>query len=71
MKIYQSWKRNAPSTIQGESITYTIIYSSQTKGEIDLQEEYLNRVIPKGSIDIIDTEKREEGRINNEGRMGY
>lgn len=60
MKITQSWKRNETDTVTGHSITYTIIYSSMSKEEIDLQEEYLNRVIPKGSIDIIDTEKREE-----------
>lgn len=35
MKIIQTWKRNAPSTLCGESMTLTINYSSFDKTEID------------------------------------
>lgn len=43
MKIYQSWKRNIPSTVSGESITITIVCSSFAKDEIDQLEEKLNK----------------------------
>ena len=35
MQITQTWTRNEPNTICGESITQTIIYSSYEKAEID------------------------------------
>ena len=46
MKILQSWKRNTPSTLSGESITVTIQYSSLDKKEIDDLEE----AMPKGML---------------------
>ena len=55
MKITQSWKRNAPSTVQGESITYTIVYSSFKEGEIDRQQEFLEMLVPKGCVQITET----------------
>ena len=36
-----SFKRLAPSTISGEQIAITYVYSSFNKGEIDKIEEYL------------------------------
>ena len=39
MKMYQSWKRNEPSTVSGESITVTITYSSFDKSEVDELEK--------------------------------
>ena len=56
MKIYQSWKRNAPSTAAGESITQTIVYASYDKAEID----ELEAKMPKGTI-IMDNKKQERG----------
>lgn len=58
MKIYQSWKRNEPDTVTRHSITYTIIYSSMSKEEIDEQEEHLENVIPMGSVVVMDTDKK-------------
>lgn len=58
MKITQSWKRNEPDSITGHSITYTIIYSSMDKEEIDAQEEHLENVIPMGSVVVMDTEQK-------------
>ena len=55
MKITQSWKRNEPDTVTGYSITYTIVYSSMSKEEIDAQEDHLENVIPKGSVVVMDT----------------
>jgi hypothetical protein len=55
MKITQSWKRNEPDTVTGYSITYTIVYSSLSKEEIDAQEDHLENVIPKGSVVVMDT----------------
>lgn len=46
MKIYQSWKRNEPSSVSGESITLTIIYTSFKKEEIDEVEKRM----PKGIL---------------------
>lgn len=46
MKIFQTWKRNMPDSISGESITLTIIYSSFDKNEIDELESRM----PKGMI---------------------
>lgn len=58
MKITQSWKRNEPDSTNGHSITYTIIYSSWDKDEIDAQEDHLENVLPKGAISTMDTEKK-------------
>lgn len=55
MKIYQSWKRNEADSISGHSITYTIIYSSMSKEEIDEQEDHLENVIPKGAVIVNET----------------
>lgn len=44
MKVIQTWKRNLPSTLQGESITLTTVYSSFDKSEIDDLEQKM----PKG-----------------------
>jgi hypothetical protein len=44
MKITQSWKRNQPSTLAGESITLITTYSSMDKAEIDELEQKM----PKG-----------------------
>ena len=56
MKITQSWKRNMPSTLSGESITLTIVYSSFKKEEID----DLEKKMPKGML-IMNTDK--EGKV--------
>lgn len=56
MKIYQSWKRNEPSTVSGESITLTTIYTSFDKDEID----ELEKKMPKGMLVMDD--KKYEGR---------
>ena len=55
MKITQSWKRNMPSSIQGESITVYTTYSSYDKGEID----ELEKKMPNGML-IMDMNKTEE-----------
>ena len=52
MKIFQSWKRNKPDTLTGESITVTIVYSSFDQSEIDELQERL----PKGYV-MMDTEE--------------
>ena len=52
MKITQCWKRNIPTTATGESLTFTMIYSSFDKMEID----ELERNVPKGTI-ISEAEK--------------
>ena len=46
MKVTQRWKRNMPSTLGGESITLTTVYSSFDKEEID----DLERQMPKGLL---------------------
>ena len=46
MKVYQSCKRNDPDTVNGESITVTIVYSSFDKAEID----ELEKQMPSGVI---------------------
>lgn len=53
MKIYQSWKRNTPTT-DGYSLTITYVYSSKYLHEI----EDVERKLPRGTI-IIDTDKPE------------
>ena len=52
MKVTQTWKRNTPSTISGESITVSTTYSSFDKYEID----ELEKKMPSGMI-VIDTDK--------------
>lgn len=46
MRILHTWKRNSPSTLEGESITVKITYSSFDKGEID----ELEKKMPNGMI---------------------
>ena len=46
MKVFQTWKRNKPSTISGESITIMTTYSSFNPAEID----ELERQMPNGAI---------------------
>lgn len=54
MKIYESWKRNKPDTVSGESITVTIVYCSFNKEEIDEFEKSL----PSGML-VMDTDKKQ------------
>lgn len=56
MKVTQSWKRNEPDTISGESITLTTIYSSFDKEEIDDLEQKM----PKGIMLSETAERRKE-----------
>ena len=63
MKIYQSWKRNTPTT-DGYSLTVTYVYSSRYLHEI----EDVEKKLPRGTI-VIDTDKpkmmyplKQEGR---------
>ena len=56
MKIYQSWKRNKPDTMTGDSITVTITYSSFDITEID----DLQKKMPKGML-VMDTEQKTVG----------
>lgn len=55
MEIYESWKRNMPDTVSGESITVTITYCSFDKKEIDDFE----KTLPKGMI-VMKTDKQKE-----------
>jgi hypothetical protein len=55
MKVYQSWKRNKPDTMTGESITVTIVYSSFDITEID----DLQKKMPKGVL-VMDTKRMEK-----------
>ena len=55
MKIYQSWRRNNPDTVNGESITLTIVYASLNKDEIDKIQEQM----PKGTMIVANTDKEE------------
>ena len=55
MKITQSWKRNQPSTLTGESITLITTYSSMNKDEIDELEQKM----PKG-IFVMNEDKGQE-----------
>lgn len=55
MKIYQSWKRNEPNSVTGESITVTITYCSFDSDEID----ELQKKIPKGIV-VMDTEQKSD-----------
>ena len=54
MKIYESWKRNKPDTVTGESITVTIVYQSFDKDEIDKLQEKM----PDGML-VFSTEKQD------------
>ena len=54
MKIVQTWKRNMPTTVSGESITVSITYSSFNKDEIDELEKHM----PHGMI-ISETSEKE------------
>ena len=51
MKIYQTWKKNPPTT-DGYSLTVTYVYSSHYLHEI----EEVEKKLPKGMI-VIDTDK--------------
>lgn len=55
MRITQTWKRNTPSTICGESITVTTTYYSFNKQEID----DLERGLPTGIL-MMDSEKTDK-----------
>ena len=57
MKIYQRWRRNDPDTVNGESITLTIVYASLNKDEIDKLQEQM----PKGTMVIMETEQKTAG----------
>ena len=61
MKIYQSWKRNEPDTMTGESITVTIVYTSWDKSEID----DLQKKMPKGML-VMDTHKKNSSDVKME-----
>lgn len=54
MKIYQSWKRNEPNSVTGESITVSITYCSFDSDEID----ELQKKIPTGIL-VMDTEQND------------
>lgn len=63
MKIYQSWKRNTPTT-DGYSLTVTYVYSSKYLHEI----EDVEKKLPKGVI-VMDTGKPEQTYpLEQEGR---
>ena len=57
MKITQSWKRNSPSSISGESITLTIVYSSFDRTEIDELEQKM----PNGMLVMTFDGERKDG----------
>ncbi len=52
MKVFQSYRRNTPSSAGGYSLTVTITYTSQNPTEID----ELEKKLPKG-MTILDTDK--------------
>ena len=56
MKIYETWKRNEPDTMIGESITVKIVYTSFDKSEID----DLQKRMPEGML-VMNTDKRADG----------
>lgn len=56
MKVTQSWKRNEPDTMSGESITLVTVYSSYDKAEIDDLEQKM----PKGIMLYETAERRKE-----------
>jgi hypothetical protein len=60
MKITQTWVRNMPSTVSGESITIKTTYSSFRKEEID----ELEKKMPKGTI-IANTNKEQSNQNEN------
>ena len=57
MKLTQSWKRNMPSSLGGESITLTTVYSSFDKAEID----ELEKQMPRGIMISDYSPEKEEG----------
>ena len=52
MKVFQSYRRNTPSSEGGYSITVTITYASQNLTEIDEIEKKLSN-----GMMILDTDK--------------
>ena len=58
MKVFQSWKRNKPDTMTGESITVIIVYSSFDITEID----ELQKKMPKGTL-MMDTKRMENSDL--------
>lgn len=52
MKVTQTCMRNTPSSVLGESMTLTTVYSSFDRSEID----ELEKVMPKGIL-VMDGEK--------------
>lgn len=60
MKMFTTYKRNNPDTINGESITVTTVYSSYNEKEIDELENQLRNSIGSGLIGNINTEGRKE-----------
>ena len=63
MQITETWTRNAPNTICGESITLTIIYSSFKKAEIDDLEMKMPKGMTIASTDF--NEKRADDETSN------
>lgn len=59
MKVTQSWKRNKPDTLVGESITLTTVYSSFDYKEIDRLEENMPKgiLVMNGSYNRIEEEE--------------
>lgn len=54
MKIYTSYHRNEPNTVEGESLTLTIRYSSYDKREIDFMQSQLQAQCGSGTIADVD-----------------
>lgn len=42
VKIFQTWQRNSPSSVDGDSITVKITYSSFDQSEIDELEKKMS-----------------------------
>ena len=57
MKVTQTWKRNNPSTLIGDSITLTTVYSSFDKSEIDNLEQNMWKGRMVQSEDIEDRDQ--------------
>lgn len=58
MKVVQSWKRNSPDTVTGESITLTVLYSSFDKEEIDELEKNMAQGITITEINKKENEEK-------------
>ena len=58
MKIYYTWNRSEPDTINGEKLTITITYCGFDKNEIDEIEKKL----PKGMV-FMDTNKKNSDQM--------